>query len=261
VDLLSVIVITHNESANIVECLASARFAGQRVVVDSGSADDTVDLARQEGAQVSVQADWPGFGPQKNRALDLATGQWVLSLDADERISPALQQEILAHLERLAPGESVAFEIPRLTQFCGVWIRHCGWTPDRVLRLFRRGQARFSEDLVHESLRLSNPATRVLRLKNPLLHYSYPTPEHYWRKLERYSRDWARQRHAQGRRTTMARAALSGWAAFMRSYVLRLGFLDGAMGFAVCTMQAQAAFGKYFELYCLGRSSERHKDE
>ena len=260
-NLLSVTVITHNEGRNIAACLASVGFADQRVVVDSGSTDDTVAQARQSGAEVSVHADWPGFGPQKNRALALATGHWVLSLDADERVSPELQQEILAQLARVPLGQSVAFEIPRLTQFCGVWIRHCGWTPDRVLRLFRRGEARFSDDLVHESLRLQDAGTQVLRLKNPLLHFSYPTPEHYWRKLERYSRDWARQRHAKGQRTTMVRAALSGFAAFFRSYVLRLGFLDGAMGFAVCNMQAQAAFGKYFELYCLGQQSKRSTDE
>lgn len=259
--LLSVTLITHNEAGNIADCLDSVRFADQCVVVDSGSTDDTVALARQRGAEVAIHGDWPGFGPQKNRALDLARGQWVLSLDADERVSPALRQEIEAQLARVGPEESVAFEIPRLTQFCGVWIRHCGWTPDYVLRLFRRGQARFSDDLVHESLRVTHPATRIVRLKQPLLHYSYPTPEHYWRKLERYSRDWARQRHAQGRRTTMSRAALSGLVAFVRSYVFRLGFLDGAMGLAVCTMQAQSAFGKYFELYCLSQSRERPKDE
>lgn len=259
--LLSVTIITHNEGANIAPCLDSVSFAGQRVVVDSGSTDDTVAQARTLGAEVAVYADWPGFGPQKNRALDLARGAWVLSLDADERVSPQLRQEIELHLARVGPNESVAFEIPRLTQFCGQWIRHCGWTPDHVLRLFRRGQARFSDDLVHESLRLVEPGTRVVRLKNPLLHYSYPTPTHYWRKLERYSRDWARQRHAQGQRTSIARAALSGLVAFVRSYVFRLGFLDGAMGFAVCAMQAQSAFGKYFELYCLNRNREKSMDE
>jgi hypothetical protein len=176
----------------------------------------------------------------------------VLCLDADERVTPQLRAEIEEQIARHGE-QAVAFEIPRLTQFCGVWIRHCGWTPDFVLRLFRLGQARFSDDWVHESLRPSQQGVRIIRLRHPLLHYSYPTPDHYWRKLERYSRDWARQRHARGQRTSMGRAALSGLVAFVRSYFMRLGFLDGAMGFAVCTMQAQAAFGKYFELYCLSR--------
>lgn len=249
---LCVTIITRNESGNIGDCLDSVSFANQCVVLDSGSTDDTVELARARGAQVTVSSDWPGFGPQKNRALDLARGDWVLCLDADERVTPQLRAEIQAQIERY-DAQPVAFEIPRLTQFCGVWIRHCGWTPDHVLRLFRLGQARFSDDLVHESLRPCVQGVRVVRLKNPLLHYSYPTPEHYWRKLERYSRDWARQRHARGQRASIGRAALSGLVAFVRSYVLRLGFLDGSMGFAVCTMQAQAAFGKYFELYVLSR--------
>jgi glycosyltransferase involved in cell wall biosynthesis len=252
VSILSVTIITRDESRNIGDCLDSVSFADQRVVLDSGSTDDTVELARAHGAEVTVAADWPGFGPQKNRALDLARSPWVLCLDADERVTPQLRAEIEEQIARHGE-QAVAFEIPRLTQFCGVWIRHCGWTPDFVLRLFRLGQARFSDDWVHESLRPSQQGVRIIRLRHPLLHYSYPTPDHYWRKLERYSRDWARQRHARGQRTSMGRAALSGLVAFVRSYFLRLGFLDGAMGFAVCTMQAQAAFGKYFELYCLSR--------
>jgi glycosyltransferase involved in cell wall biosynthesis len=248
---LSVIVITHNESANLRACLASVAFADETIVVDSGSTDDTVAIARDCGAQVLQTPDWPGFGAQKNRALALATGDWVLSIDADERVT----QELAARIRTVvAQDEADAYEIPRLTRFCGQWIHHCGWTPDYVLRLFRRGRARFSDDLVHERVLLEGARPR--RLDTPLLHESYPTPSHYWRKLEAYSQAWARQRHAQGQTTTMWRAAVSGAAAFVRSYVLRLGFLDGAMGFAVCTMQAQAAFGKYFALYCLNRNDD-----
>ncbi len=248
---LSVIVITRNEAANLRDCLASVAFAHELIVVDNASTDGTPGIARDCGAQVAHTDDWPGFGPQKNRALALATGDWVLSIDADERVTPALAAQIQ---DAMASGRADAFEIPRLTRFCGQWIRHCGWTPDHVLRLFRRGAARFSDDLVHERVVLAQG--RPGRLASPLLHDSYPTPSHYWRKLEAYSQAWAAQRHAQGRTTSMARAALSGWVAFMRSYVLRLGFLDGAMGFAVCTMQAQAAFGKYFALYCLNRQDD-----
>lgn len=252
---LSVAVITKNEAHNIADCLSSVVFADQVVVLDSGSTDGTTEIARSLGAEVSISSDWQGFGVQKNRALDAATSDWVLSLDADERVTPELAREIQAHLAQIS-GQPPAFALPRLTQFCGVWIRHCGWTPDYVLRLFQRGEARFTEDLVHEKLQMIRADTPVVRLKNPLLHYSYPTPEHYWRKLQRYSQDWARQRYARGERATIARAALSGLTAFVRSYVFQLGFLDGAMGFAVCTMQAQSAFGKYFELYCLGRKHD-----
>jgi glycosyltransferase involved in cell wall biosynthesis len=254
---LSVVVITFNEAANLRECLGSVSFADELVVLDSGSTDDTVALARECGARVAQTTDWPGFGPQKNRALALASCDWVLSLDADERVTPELAAEIRS---AMASGAHAAYEIPRLTRFCGTWIRHCGWTPDRVLRLFRRGQARFSDDLVHERVVTELPG-RPGRLIHHLLHESYPTPAQYWRKLEAYSQAWAQQHHAKGRRTSMLRAAASGTVAFLRSYVLRLGFLDGAMGFAVCTMQAQAAFGKYFALYCLNRQDDPSSSE
>jgi glycosyltransferase involved in cell wall biosynthesis len=249
---LSVILITKNEASNIEACLRSLAFADEIVVVDSGSTDDTVAIARRMGAVVHITPDWPGFGPQKNRALALARHPWVFSIDADERVTPELQAEILAVVQ--GQGTIAAWEIPRLTQFCGRWIRHCGWTPDLVLRLFRREAARFSDDLVHERVVQSSGATG--RLKSSLLHYSYPTPSHYWRKLEQYSQAWARQRHQAGQQTSMVRAAAAGLVAFIRSYFFRLGVLDGAMGFAVCTMQAQAAFGKYFALYCLNQSHE-----
>ena len=249
---LSVVVITRNEAANLRACLQSVPFADEIVVVDNGSTDGTAGIARECGARVLETADWPGFGPQKNRALALATGDWVLSLDADERVTPELGAQIRA---AMASPDGSAYEIPRLTRFCGQWIRHCGWTPDHVLRLFRRGQSRFSDDLVHERV-VTELGTRCARLTSPLLHDSYPTPAHYWRKLEAYSQAWARQHHARGRRTSMARAGAAAVAAFLRSYLLRLGFLDGAMGFAVCTMQAQAAFGKYFALYCLNRQDD-----
>ena len=248
---LTAIVITHNESANIADCLASLRFADQIVVVDSGSTDGTPDIARGMGALVHVTGDWPGFGPQKNRALEFAESLWILSVDADERVPAELARQIRQVVEE---GTRDAYEIPRLTQFCGRWIHHCGWTPDHVLRLFKRDAARFSDDLVHERvvLRQGTPG----RLTCPLLHYSYPTPSAYWRKLEKYSQAWADQRFAEGQKTSMLRAGLAGVVAFLRSYIFRQGFLDGAMGFAVCTMQAQAAFGKYFALYCLNRKND-----
>ncbi|MGY8903246.1 MAG: glycosyltransferase family 2 protein [Burkholderiales bacterium] len=251
---LSVVVITKNEAANLQACLASVSFADELVVVDSGSTDGTLAIAQACGARVLQTADWPGFGPQKNRALDAAGGVWVLSIDADERVTPELAQEIVAIVSSVnMDGGPSAYEMPRLTRFCGQWIHHCGWTPDRVLRLFKRGQARFSDDLVHERVLLQGQGRRTGRLAGRLLHDSYPTPGHYWRKLEQYSQAWAMQRHASGMRTSMWRAATSALAAFVRSYFLRLGFLDGAMGFAVCSMQAQASFGKYFTLYCLNR--------
>ena len=245
---LSVVIITRNEEANLQACLESVRFADQWVVVDSGSTDKTREIATAFGAEVTQTGVWPGFGAQKNLALGLATQDWVLSIDADERVTPELAAEIQ---QAMRQPTAAAYEIPRLTQFCGQWIRHCGWTPDPVLRLFRRGQARFSDDLVHERVVLASGTP--VRMKSQLLHYSYPTPAHYWKKLEQYSMAWAQQAHARGRQSSMPRAVTSGLVAFIKSYIFRLGFLDGSMGFAVCAMQAQAAFGKYFTLYCLNQ--------
>src|SRR5215211_4924443 len=142
---LSAIVITSNEAAHIAECLHSVAFCDERIVVDCGSADATQDLAREAGAHVSFHP-FGGFGAQKNFALSLATGDWVLSIDADERVTPALAAEIHAAIS----GDADGFEMPRLSHFCGRPMRHSGWYPDYVLRLFRRGRARFSDRLVHE---------------------------------------------------------------------------------------------------------------
>lgn len=254
---LSVIIITKNEVANIEDCLRSVAFADEVIVLDSGSTDGTVEVARKLGATVHV-SDWSGFGPQKNKALALATCDWVLSLDADERVSPQLQMEIQAVVSNDGAGKD-AWEIPRLTQFCGQWIHHCGWTPDYVLRLFRRGSAQFTDDLLHERVVVthgssSGRATNIARLKTQLLHFSFPTPAHHWRKVEQYSLLWAQQRHAAGKRTSMWRAAGAAFVTFIRSYFFRLGVLDGAMGFALCVAQAQGAFAKYFTLYYLNKT-------
>ena len=249
---LSVIIITRNESANIVACLESVAFADEVIVLDGQSTDDTVALAQKQGAKVFLADSWEGFGPQKNKALSFASYEWVLSIDADERVSADLSLEIKWVLSQ--PGFTL-YDIPRLTNFCGQWIHHCGWRPDRVTRLFQKHTARFSDDVVHEKLLSLEDHPRG-RLKHSLLHYSYPSAQSYWRKLQVYSQAWAAQKFAQGHTTTMSRAVSSGLVAFIKSYFFRLGFLDGAMGLAVCIMQAQAAYGKYFTLYCLNQGKQ-----
>ena len=249
---LSVIIITRNESANIVACLESVAFADEVIVLDGQSTDDTVALAQKQGAKVFLADSWEGFGPQKNKALSFASYEWVLSIDADERVSADLSLEIKRVLSQ--PGFTL-YDIPRLTNFCGQWIHHCGWRPDRVTRLFQTHTARFSDDVVHEKLLSLEDHPRG-RLKHSLLHYSYPSAQSYWRKLQVYSQAWAAQKFAQGHTTTMSRAVSSGLVAFIKSYFFRLGFLDGSMGLAVCILQAQAAYGKYFTLYCLNQGKQ-----
>jgi len=247
---LSVILITRNEAANIRACLASVAFADELIVVDSGSTDDTVAIAKKMGAKV-YEHDWPGFGPQKNRALGYATGDWIFSIDADERVTPELRAELE---QAMRDGKADGYFCPRLSQFCGTFIHHSGWYPDYVLRLFKRGKGRFSDSLVHESVLLQG---RSARLKHPLLHYSYLTKDDIERKVEHYSSAAAQQMHTAGKRAGLLRAVLStGWA-FVRTYIIRLGVLDGRAGWQIAVMNARTTWRKYRKLAKLNISSER----
>lgn len=243
---LSVIIITKNEADNIQACLDSVRFANEWIIVDSGSTDGTVEIARAAGATVIETADWPGFGPQKNRALDAAQGEWVLSLDADERIPEALRDEILAAIGD--PGHA-SYELPRLSSFCGHFIRHAGWYPDYIVRLFRRGSARFSGDLVHERIIVQQGSTGKLR--TPIVHFSYRDDDAFLRKLEQYSTLGARQAFAAGKRGGLGNAIAHAVSAFLRSYVFKRGFLDGRAGLMVAISTAESTYHKYFKLMLL----------
>lgn len=245
---LSVVIITHNEEANIADCLASVAFASEIVVVDSGSTDRTVELARAAGAKVLCAADWPGFGAQKNRALAQATRPWVLSIDADERVTPALRDEIRAAVADASRYD--AWDMPRRSSFCGRYMSHSGWYPDRVTRLFRRERARFSDDLVHERVVVDGP---IGHLRSDLLHATYPDLETMLQKLDRYSSASARAMHEQGRRSSPGGAVARGLWAFIRTYVLRLGFLDGRLGFVLAVSIAETTYYKYLKLWLLSQ--------
>jgi len=249
---LSVILITRNEEANLRDCLASLEgLAQQIVVVDTASTDRTIAIAQEFGATIAQPADWPGFGPQKNRALDLATGDWVLSLDADERLTPELRSEISAVLTN--PGHAACFAIPRLSWYCGRFIRHSGWNPDYVDRLFQRGTARFSNDLVHERLIPSGP---VVKLKNHMLHYSFMNYSQVLQKIDRYSSASAEQAFAKGKRSSPLAAIGHGAWSFFRTYFIRLGFLDGPQGFSLALANAQGSYYRYMKICELARASQ-----
>lgn len=246
---LSVILITRNEEANIADCLASVSFASEIVVVDSGSTDRTVEIAQAAGAKAIRTSDWPGFGAQKNRALAHATREWVLSLDADERVSAALREEILAAIRENNP-RFAGWDMPRRSSICGHYMAHSGWYPDRVIRLFRRERGRFSDDRVHERVIVDGA---VGHLRGDLLHTTYPDLETMLRKLDRYSSDSARAMRDRGARGSFGGALLRGLWAFVRTYVLRLGFLDGRMGLVVAISVAETTYYKYLKLWMLGR--------
>jgi glycosyltransferase involved in cell wall biosynthesis len=246
---LSAILITRNEQANIRECLASVAFARECIVVDSASTDDTPSIARELGAHVVQTRDWPGFGAQKNRALAEATQPWVLAIDADERVTPALRDEILAVIAADA-SSAPAYEMPRRSSYCGQYMKHSGWYPDRVTRLFRRGAARFSDDLVHERVIVDGA---VGRLRSDLLHQSFPDLESVLDKLNRYSSAGAERMRAGGKRASLSSAVLHGLWAFVRTYVLQRGFLDGRMGFVLAVSNAEGTYYRYLKLWLAQR--------
>jgi len=239
---LSVAIIACNEAHRIARCLQSVSFADQIVVLDSGSTDDTVAIARGQGADVEVTPDWPGFGPQKNRALARCRYRWVLSIDADEQVSDALAAEILRVL-REAPAEATVagYWLRRSSRYCGPGIRPGLWGNDRGVRLFERQRGRFTDARVHESL-VCDGETRVL--EGILVHDSVDSPEDARSKARRYAFLGAEALRARGRGGALQGGVHAGWS-FVRGYLLRAGFLDGRFGLTLARLNAAGTFWKY----------------
>jgi glycosyltransferase involved in cell wall biosynthesis len=246
---LSVIVITKNETHNIQACLEAVAFADQCVVLDSGSSDNTCELARTIGAEVTQSDDWQGFGVQKNRAVALARCDWILSIDADEVVTPALAEEIKAVLASNASTHQV-YDFPRLSSYCGQYIHHSGWYPDRIARLFKRGSAEFSDDLVHERLITK---FKIGHLRGKLLHQSVTDFEEVLHKTNLYSSAGAQLMFQRGKRASPFKALLHGGWTFIRCYFLRLGFLDGSMGLVLAISNAEACYYRYLKLWLKNR--------
>jgi len=246
---LSAIIITKNEAANIEECLDSLAFCDERIVVDCGSSDSTLLLAKKRGARVAFH-EWKGYGPQKNYALSLAQGEWVLSIDADERVTPELAQAIQAAMRK---GDADGYELLRWTTFCGKVIRRPFWNQDYILRLFRRGRATFSDDLVHERIVCDG---KVARISVPLMHHSVRKLEDALRRMDGYSTLSARQIVASGRPVTFWTGIARGAFAFIRSYVLQFGFLNGKIGFIQAGAIAEGTYYRYMKAWlALGDAS------
>ena len=248
---LSVIVITKNEAELIGQCLESVKWADEIVVVDSGSTDATVDICRRYTDKVVV-TDWPGFGPQKNRALDLATGDWVLSIDADEEVSPELAQEIQRVLQT---PTAQGYTLSRLSSYCGRFMRHSGWWPDPVLRLFQRNAGRFTDARVHERVVVQGT---VRALHATLLHHSYRSLDQVLHKVNHYSHESALALQAKGRRAGLSTAIGHGLWTFIRTYIFKAGFLDGREGFILAVSNAEGTYYRYLKLmYLLEKASKR----
>ena len=243
---LSVIIITKNEAANIRDCLESVSWADEIIVVDSGSEDETVAICEEFGAHVHVH-DWPGFGKQKNRALGYATHDWVLSIDADERVTPELHASIESVLCN-ADDTCMAYRVSRLSSFCGRFMRHSGWYPDHIVRLFRRKAGRFSDVSVHESIEVQGS---IGMLQGELLHYSYGSFEQVLEKLNHYSTAVAKLQQQRGKTGGLATAVGHGLWSFIRTYFLRAGFLDGREGFMLAVLNAEHSYYRYLKLMLL----------
>lgn len=250
---LSVTIITRNESANLAAALESVLWADEIVVVDSESTDDTVAIANRYTPRVIVRA-WPGYSAQKNFAAAHASHDWILSLDADERVSPALATEIRALLQ--SPPRAAGYRIPRVTFHLGRWIRTTDWYPDYQLRLYDRTRARWQERLVHESVRVDGA---VETLRGELQHYAYRDVAHHLQTMDRYTTLAARQMFDEGRQAGWFDVLIHPRLAFFRNYVLRGGFRDGMPGLIISAMNAYYVglkFAKLWEL-CSPSTSTR----
>ena len=243
---ISAVIITYNEEKNIEDAIRSVDWADEILLVDSESTDRTRELAEALGARVIVNA-WPGFSAQKQLAVDEAGNDWIFSLDADERVSDALKNEILALKGSAVTADG--YRIPRLSYYMGKAIRHGGWYPDSQLRLFDRRKGRWKDVVIHESVAMADGA-RVERLNSDIIHYSVENAQHHAKMIaERYAPLAAKQMFADGRTTSPLKMAFAGWFAFVQTYFFKLGFLEGFPGFCIAYFAAHHAFLKHLVLW------------
>ncbi|GHE21262.1 glycosyltransferase family 2 protein [Halomonas urumqiensis] len=253
---IAAVLIVKNEQAHLRACLEALSWADEIVILDAGSQDGSQEIAREFTDKVVVNDDWQGFGVQRQRAEALVESEWILMVDADERVTPALRESIQAALDE---GTQAIYTLPRLSWCFGAFIRHSGWYPDRVARLYPRGRAGYDDALVHEKLR--NPhALPVKPLEGDLLHFTYRDLRHYLEKSAHYAEAWAEQRVARGKRGSLADGLLHGVGCFVRMYLLKAGFLDGRQGLLLALLSAHSTFAKYADLWVRTRTPAPPQD-
>jgi glycosyltransferase involved in cell wall biosynthesis len=240
---ISAALITRNAASDLAQCLASLDFVDEIVVLDQNSEDETVSICERYGAIVHQQDEWLGFGRMKNAVAALCANRWILSIDADEVVTPELKQAIL-NLPDEPPA--AAYAVNRLSRFLGRWIRYCGWHPDWVVRLFDRERTGFDDRPVHEAVKTEGDTAR---LEGLLLHYTYNSMEQYIHKLNHYTSLAAEEAAAAGKRGSVFGAVVRAHAAFFRMYFLRSGFRDGWHGLLLCLCSAFYVLTKYVKIW------------
>ena len=246
---LAAALIVKNEEHQIEECLQCLKcFVDEIVVLDGGSTDNTVEIARRFTGKVFINTHWKGYGIQRQRAQHFVESDWILWVDADERVDPQLAEEIQSQIEK-NPIRTV-FSISRLTWVFGHPVRYCGWYPDRVLRLHPKDLTHYNNACVHEKL-VIKAGIQVQELNRDLLHFTYTNLHHYLTKSANYADLWAQERFQQGCRASLWQASLHGLACFLRMFILRRGFLDGRYGFLLSLLSAHSTFAKYAALWVM----------
>lgn len=250
---LSVVMIAKNEADLLTECLQSVAWADEIIVLDSGSTDGSTELAASLGAKVFTHTDWQGFGKQRQKAQSYATQDYILMIDADERVTPELRQSIEQALNNA--DDRVVYSLGRRNLFLGRFMRHSGWYPDRVNRLYANRHYRYNDDLVHESLNIGG--AKVVPLQGDLLHLTCRDFFAFQRKQLHYAQQWAEQRHQAGKRCGYHAILTHTLGAFCKTWLLRAGFLDGKQGLLLAVVNAQYTFNKYAALWALGHNFPR----
>ncbi len=243
---ISAVLIVRNESEILADCLTALDWVDEIVVLDGGSEDDSVAIAQRFTDKVFVATDWQGFGVQRQRAQQHATSDWVFMIDADERVTPELKQEITAVVA--SDPQQHVYLVPILPWCFGRFIRHSGWYPEHKIRLYPRLKARYGDDRVHEKLNLDDGMQKQF-LKGDLLHFTYRDMKHYLVKSAHYADEWAQARQQQGRTASLLQAVIHGMGCFIKMYLVKRGFLDGKQGLLLAILSAHSTFAKYADLW------------
>lgn len=254
---ISAVVLARNEEANIGRCLASLQWVDEVLVIDSGSTDNTPAIAKSFPNVLYILTDWKGYAANKQQGVDGAKNDVIFWVDADEEVTPELRKEIESSWDTINAGweATPVYSLPRKTFFMGEWIRYCGWYPDRQKRLFNRRYARFNTAGVHEDVEITNTGKPAV-LQRDLLHYSFQSIEKYFAKMNTYGKLGAEEMLKKGKKGTFTKLVFNPWWAFVQSYFIKSGFLQGRTGFIISCGNAFGKFVKYVHLYYANRKKQ-----